>query len=209
VALVLNRKQSVWLGVGLLLTFFGVSALVISGKGSGGIPTSKIGLSKESVEGAATPVAEGTPSQGGGIVLNDFQRSLVKDGKVVWEITGKRGRYLPGSAGAQIDEPRLAVSSAEGAPLAISAGRAELTLSGTELVSADLFDNVMLSKGDTTVKTSKATFVHKDNKVTVPVGVEIENDVVKISGDRLTADLTTQEFTVEGAVHSVVKPRTK
>jgi LPS export ABC transporter protein LptC len=210
VATSLTKKQSLWLGVGLLAVFFIGSAVTISFRSSRSIPVSASGLTKESVEGL-TVTSPSPPTDGSaGFVLNDFHRSLVRDGKTVWEIFGTKGRYSPATGSAEVEKPNLTLSTKEGDTATLTAGRAVLELSGADLSKADLFDDVVVHyKDKTTLKTSKAIYTKANNSVLVPVYVEIENDVMFISGETLTADLETRHFTMEGGVKSVIKPRVK
>ncbi len=151
-----------------------------------------------------------TSSQGGSaFVLNEFQRSLVQDGKTVWEILGRRGNYDPATSSAAVEEPKLTLSTQSGEPAILTAGRAVLTMSGPNLVKADLYDRVVLVYQDnTTLRTTRATYNKETEMVDIPVFVEIENDVVFVSGERLSGNLITQDFTLTGGVRSVIKPRT-
>lgn len=207
----LTRKQSIWIGVGLLTSFFVGSAFLIRYQNANHIPIASSNLTKESVEGAVTPSAETTPGgEGAGFVLNDFHRSLVRDGRTVWEIFGQRGRYAPGNNLAEIEKPRLSLTSKTGDHVLLTAGRAVLTLRGNELEKADLFDDVVMHyKDDTTLKTSMAYYSKITNSVLIPVYLEIENEGVLTSGSRLTADLEKREFIIDDGVKSIIKPREK
>ena len=207
-ALNVSRKQSLWIGIGLLGTFFIVSGVIVSVRSAGRIPKSTTGLTKEGVTGEESNPSATTGNESAGFVLNDFHRSLVRDGRTVWEIFGARGKYSPGNANAEVEKPRLTLSTKSGDTATLTAGRAVLSLSGADLSQADLFDDVVVHyKDKTTLRTTRATYTKSSNSVLVPVHVEIENDVVFISGSRLTGNLDLQEFTIDGGVTSVIKPK--
>lgn len=211
-AIFLTRKQSITLGVGLLGAFFLVSALLVSSNTAKRVPSSATTLTKESVGGTLPEGTEattsGTPGIGSAFVLNEFKRNLVRDGKVVWEIVGKKGEYAPGSNVAEIQSPELTMSTQNGDPAFLSAGRALLTMNGAELAKADLFDDVLLRyKNETTLRTSRASYDKSTETVTVPVHVEIENGTGTTSGDSLVGNIITKEFTIEGGVRTVIKPQ--
>lgn len=205
----------IW-GLGLLGAFFLISGLIIYERNKPRISTQKELLTKELVEGLQTPMPQASPSiaetpgSGLGFVLNEFHRSLVRDGKTVWEIFGKRGTYIALANKAHIDEPDLTVTRENGDKIHLTAGRADLSLSGTELTTADLFDNVVVRyKGDTTVKTSRATYDQKAGRVDIPVPVELDSPMFSLKGNRLTALLEPQEITITEGVKSTIKPRTR
>jgi LPS export ABC transporter protein LptC len=213
VPLRVTRKQSITLGLGLLGAFFALSVGIIINQSSSRIPASA-SLSKEEIEGAAAPPVEtplspnSTPAPAAGFVLNEFHRSLVRDGKTLWEVFGKKGRYNPLGNVAEVEEPRLTVSRKEDGNATLSASRAVLTLSGTELAGAELFENVVVTyKDDTTLRTSHAIFDQATNTVQIPTRVEIDSKMLLITGSALDADLNAQEFKITKGVKTVIKPR--
>jgi LPS export ABC transporter protein LptC len=215
VPLSLTRKQSIWLGLGLLGLFFAASALTIYSRNQVRMPSSATLLTKESVEGLAqTPLAPPnsnqtpSPSNGLGFVLNDFHRSLIRDGKTIWEIRGVRGQYNALQNSATIAKPDLTVNRENGDRIKLNAERAELGLSGTQLNTAELFDNVVaIYKGDTTIKTSYAKYNESEGRVEVPVPVELDSPMFALKGNKLVALLDAQQVYITGGVTSVIKPR--
>lgn len=208
-AIILTRKQSITLGIGLLGLFFLVSVSLVVWNSSKRVPTSSSTLTRESI-GSTLPESVGTAASGVGsaFVLNQFKRNLVKDGKVVWEIVGQKGEFSPGSNVAEIQSPELTLATKNGDPATVTAGKAVLTMNGTELGKADLFDNVILRyKNDTTLRTSKATYDKATETVSVPVYVEIENGTGFTSGNSLVGNIVTREFTLEGGVKTVIQPQ--
>lgn len=210
----LTRKQSMRLGLGLLATFFIASGVTIYRRNSSRVPTTSSSLTKEAIEGpiTTTPGASDTPAAGSGVgfVLNDFHRSLVRDGKTVWEIHGARGQYDPLNSKAQIEKPDLNVVRDNGDTVHLTAERANLLLSGTQLSSAELYDNVVVVyKGNTTLKTSKAFYDEQLGKVTIPVPLELDSPMFSLKGNRLEALLDPQEIVVSNGVQSTIKPRKK
>lgn len=197
------------LGLGLLGAFFIGSGFVIYFHNSARIPPSASTLNREAIEGMSP--ASGTPSGSAiGFVLNEFHRSSVKDGKVAWEIFGKKGRYDPVNNNAEVDQPRLMVNRPNGDTVNLTAGTAHLQLSGTELLGAELIDNVLvIYKGETTIKTAKAIYKKDTETVEIPNPVEVENPLFSLRGQKLFAKLNDQEFTMTNGVTTTLKPRKK
>lgn len=205
-----------WLGLGLLGAFFFASSLIIYERNQSRIPSSSEGLSKEAIEGVSpltSPASNvtGTPTTGGvGFVLNQFHRSLVRDGKIVWEVYGKRGSYDAPNNIVRVEEPDLTVNQKNGDTIKLTAGRADLSLVGTELSTADLFDRiVVVYKGETTVKAERATYNKATGQIDIPVPVELDGPMFNLKGNKLTALTESQEITISGGVHSVIKPRVR
>ncbi len=210
-AIILTRKQSIILGIGLLGLFFLVSVSLVMWNSSKRVPMSSTALTRESI-GSTLPEGTGTPSSGAGsaFILNEFKRNLVKDGKVVWEIVGQKGEFSPGSNVAEIQSPELTLTTKSGDPATVTAGKAVLTMNGSDLGKADLFDNVILRyKNDTTLRTNQASYDKSTETVSVPVYVEIENGTGFTSGNSLVGNIVTKEFTLEGGVKTVIQPQEK
>jgi LPS export ABC transporter protein LptC len=147
---------------------------------------------------------------GVGFSLNEFHRSLVKDGKTVWEIRGQHGNYDPSQAQAMIDKPDLNLTRDNGDTIHLTAEKADLTLSGTQLSAAELIDNVVaVYNKDTTVTTTRAIYNEKEGTVIVPVPVNLDSPMFALTGNRLLAKLDSQEIFITNGVTSVIKPRKK
>lgn len=221
-ALHLTRKQSLWLGLGCLGAFFLASSITIYRRNSARVPSHagaahSGALSREAIEGPVTPSATSseittsqTPTAGLGFVLNEFHRSLVKDGKTLWEIKGERGKYDPLQSKAQITKPDLNVVRENGDTIHLTADRADLELSGTQLSSAELFDNVVaVYKGNTTVTTSRAIYREAEGTVEIPVPVKLDSPMFELTGNKLFAKLDSQEIFISNGVTSTIKPKKK
>lgn len=195
------------LGLGLLGAFFVASGIAIHFHNSARIPPSS-SLSPKDIEGGVPPSSSTPGGSSIGFVMNEFHRSSVKDGKLVWEIFGKKGRYNAGSNTAEVDEPRLTVVRDNGDTVTLNAKRAELALSGAELLKAELFEDVVVVyKGDTTIKTQHAVYEKATEIVEIPTPVEVESPLFTIKGQRLKGNVSSQEIIMTNGVKSTFKPR--
>jgi len=210
VPIILTRKKSLILGLGLLGAFFLTSGVVIYVHNSARTPPSASSLSRESVEGPQGLTISQTPNSAIGFVLNDFHRSAVKDGKIVWEIFGSKGRYDAGQNRAEVENPRLNVNRENGETINLTAKRAELTLTGTELLRAELFDDVVVvHKGETTITTDRAIYIKETETVEIPNYVKVENPLFSIYGNRLDGNVEKQEIHISNGVKTTFKARKK
>jgi LPS export ABC transporter protein LptC len=197
------------LGLGLLGAFFIGSGVIIYYHNSARTPPSSSSLNREAIEGMA-PTSATPGASAVGFVLNEFHRSSVKDGKVAWEIFGKRGRYDALNNNAEVEQPRLTVNRPNGDTVNLTAGKANLQLSGTELLGAELIDHVLvIFKGETTITTSKAIYKKDTETVEIPNPVEVENPLFSLRGQKLFGKLNDQEFTMTNGVKTTLKPRKK
>ena len=208
--IILTRKKSLVLGLGLLGSFFAVSGIVISIHNSARTPTSNASLNRATIEGESGLSPSQTPGAGIGFVLNDFHRSAVRNGKIVWEIFGKKGRYDAGKNRAEIDEPIVNVNRDNGDTVNLTAKRADIELTGTEILKAELFDDVVvIHNKETTIKTDLAIYVKATETIDMPNYVQVENPIFTISGKKLHGNITDQTIEITNGVKSTFKPRLK
>jgi LPS export ABC transporter protein LptC len=210
VALILTRKQSMRLGLGLLAAFFIGSGAIIYSKNASNIPASSETPTQLTTENITTPSPKEPQPIGLGFVLNDFHRSLERDGKVVWDIVGKRGQYNALTNSARIEEARLIVVQADGELVTLTAKHADLILSGTELTRAELSDDVVvIYKDNTTLTTSRAIYEEKTGRVEIPVPLVLENPMFTLTGKQAVALVESQDVTISNGVKTMIKPRKK
>ena len=208
--IILTRKKSMVLGLGLLASFFVISGVVISLHNSARTPTSRDSLNRASIEGETGLTLSQTPGAGIGFVLNDFHRSAVRNGKIVWEIFGKKGRYDAGKNRAEIEEPRLNVNRDNGDTVNLTAKRADVELTGTEILKAELFDDVVVVHNkETTIKTDRAIYVKATETIDMPNYVQVENPIFTIFGKKLHGNITDQTIEITNGVKSTFKARHK
>ena len=209
-ALILTRKQSMRLGLGLLAAFFIGSGAIIYSKNASHIPASSETPAQVTTENISTPSPKEPQPIGIGFVLNDFHRSLERDGKVVWDIVGKRGQYNALANSARIEQARLIVVQADGELVTLTAKHAELLLSGTELTRAELSDDVVvIYKDNTTLTTSRAIYEQKTGRVEIPVPLVLENPMFTLTGKQAVALVESQDVTISNGVKTMIKPRKK
>lgn len=200
-AIVLSRKQSMILGLGLLIAFFVISGIIITIKNRQTISIPSASLDKSDNQ---------TTEHGLGFTLDNFHRSLVRDGKKLWDIKGVSGSYQVSSNTASIISPDLTVNRPSGERANIRASKALLTLTGSELTKAELFENVLVTYQEKTVlKTSRATFDNQASELFLPDKFFLTNPLFSLEADTLRGSLETQEFVASGGVKSIIQPQGK
>jgi LPS export ABC transporter protein LptC len=212
VALYITRRQSFILGLGLLGTFFLVSGGIVYSRNKSRVLASS--LNRATIEGVATPIPQvvqpqGTPaSNTSGFVLNEFHRSFVKDGKMIWEVFGKRGQYAPGSNVATIEEPVLTYRDQQRGDIRVASKLAELTITLTDITKAVLSEKVVITgKDGATLKTNRAIYDRVTNTVDIPAPFELDHPAFRLLGATLQAKVEAQELKVTGGVHTTLKPK--
>lgn len=194
----LSRRHSFMISGAVLIIFFSGVFLIQSLK-KGGV---KI----------ATPVGDATLSigeDGPKAVLENFDRSESKNGKLLWRIKAKKGELLTEKNQATVFEPELTLSRDDAKPVFIQSKKAFLEFGGSNLQKAHLTESVYVTQENPnfTMKAEDAIYDEKAQQLRVPSKVEIDSDSIAITGDSLTGDLQTSTFTVVGNVKSVIKKR--
>jgi len=193
-----NRQTSIFLVLGILAVFFIGGGLLVR--------------TNAPVQPSEKPIPVDTPDISSGeasaFVMNDFHRSETKDGHTMWEIHGSRGQYMPSQNLAKIDNADLVLSRKADEHVHLTAKRAILHLTGTQLTKAELFDDIVVVYNEkTTLKTDQATYDKTNNSISAPGVVNIESETMTITGTELVADLETHEFRLLSKVKTELKPR--
>lgn len=142
------------------------------------------------------------------ITLSSFQRSEIKDGKKVWDITAEKGRHIGEDSQSFLDSPFLTIYNDDGSTTTVKSESATLFHSKDGLEKADLFDKVhVVVNKSLTLDTDKATFFVKNNLVQAPGFVDIKSDGITIKGNQLEGDLNTNIFKILSDVDTVIDPR--
>ncbi len=144
------------------------------------------------------------------LVLNNFERSETKHGKIIWQVHAAQGRYLPGDNRAVLSDATLSVYRNDGSKVVLKAREASLQLSGASLTEAQGFGGVtVIHEGEFTVTTEVASYNRDKSLVLAPGLVKIEASSLQISGHDLELNVETQEMTLKSDVSTFIKPKGK
>lgn len=194
----LTKLQSRILAVGVLVLVFGIGFLLTRTKKEfGTIPTIEV-----------TRDADG--SFDAKVVFGEFQKSEVKDGKKLWEIHAKTGRYSPEKGLADLEFPVVTIYKTSDT-IVLTADKARINLTQTSLNRVDAQGNVVahaLTK-DLTLKTTKALYDKDADTLNCPGHVEITGPQGTLSGDELQGTVDVKDFVLKKNVHTFIKAEVK
>lgn len=213
----LTRKQSITIAAAALIIFMLLSIVYLRQDQQLRATTGQPGQDELQAELAltptpkntnqASPTAKPTGSANTDIIMKRFHRSEIKDGQTLWEIEGAYGQYFPDQQAAEIQQARLQVYREPNRSIILEADRALLTIDGTDLSKAELFDGVTLvDQQGVTATTEQATYDRSTGTLTSPGVVQINSDLVDITGRILEADVDEQIFHLKRNVESVIRP---
>lgn len=227
----ITKRQSQLIAAAILIAFFTVSFMVMrqSKRNIPGAaePTSELPqvtaapqatlTSEPAVDGAA-PSATTTPAPGSSagmsipVVLKEFKRSEVKDGRILWEVEATRGVYLPLQSQADLEQAQLHLHKEDGSSLKLSSQRAKVRFNGQSLGAVELSGNVQAWRSEQgrtpiTMQTERAAYDAAASQVTSDAAVEITGDLFVVTGNGLEADTEKQIIKILSNVHSVITPR--
>lgn len=213
----LTRSQSLVVAIGTLAVFFLIVGVVVREERKE-IPSlspqdrARLAIRDESARN--TQQAGGVQQQGSSaqeqslFVLDNFERSEVRDGRKTWEVKAREGHYMPGSSSALVKDAKLWVYQKDGDIVSIAAREATLYLNGTELTRAETRGDVVVMKNDDmTLTTDVAVFDKAANTVQAPGLVRIVTEAMDVEGVGMLVDVSGQEVKLLGNVSTLVKPK--
>ncbi|MDC0358064.1 LPS export ABC transporter periplasmic protein LptC [Oligoflexia bacterium] len=218
----LTKSQSRVLAVSILALFFIVAAVFIYGtkpRPSDNFSTATAPQTPTSTKDPEPPATKTLanmvkPKDGdqensdSTFALKDFHRSEIKDGKIVWEVTGSNARFFPETNTVHIDNGEFFFFSEKKEPVRLSAGQAVLHLQGSSLNKAEATGGVKLNYDDRVIiNTDEATYFLADNYISADGAVTINHKLIDTKGRGLHANLITREMKLLRKVKSVIKPR--
>ncbi len=214
-AIYLTRKHSLILGISLIALFF-VAGIFMLYKSNTSQAKSITAISHEKKDKSADltdvkevvqPVAEKLDPTAP-VVLNKFHRNQIRDGKKLWEVLAEKGKYLPGSNNAELDEAELFLFRKDGSKVHLTAQKALLNFSGTDLSQAKVSGKVLMIYNDKVqMRTEDATYDKVASTVIVPGEVSILTDNIEVSGKDLLVDIEKQEMLLRKDVSTIIQPR--
>lgn len=170
--------------------------------------TSEQPQQKESVE-PVIPNSHELPAgdKSSRFMLQNFQRSEVKDGRKLWEIIAPSGQYNPEQHSASVQNPSLSVYKKDGKRIELTAESAELRFEGMGLAWAKALKAVHINYADQlSLDGNSAIYDKTNNLVTSDEPVTIKTERLLVSGDILKANLETQEIQIKKNVKTTILP---
>ena len=225
----ISRRQSIILAVGTLVLFFvggilfmqrerriitqpveatgPVGATPAADTAASDTAASDTAASETPAPAVTAGLSAGTPTADSAFTLNNFQRSEIKDGRTVWEVSAVQGQYFPAEDLARLKEANLLVHRKSGELVRLTAAEAVLHLKGPTLERAVVRGQVrIVQNDDTTLTTEEATWDRGANLVTAPGPVRVESRRLSLRGSGLRADLEREIFSLTSNVETVLKP---
>lgn len=192
--MIISRKKSRVIAFALLGLFFVVSVGIIKGRGSAVLSNIPV------------PALEGGSAK---VVMSDFHRSEVRDGKKLWEIRASQGEFFPTENRIHVNKPDLTVYREE-KQVSLAAEQADIQLEGSSVDKARVSGAVrVVYNQNTVIETGEATWHQKQQKVEAPGAVKLSNEMLDVEGEDLTVHLERNELFLNRRVRSVIKPRAK
>ena len=142
------------------------------------------------------------------LTLDNFHRSEIRDGKKHWEIKARRAIFDPKTGKTTVESAEVWLYRDNGDIVYLTSKDAHLLLESGIFKEAHLLTDITLKVNDEmTLTANKAHYNHEKQTVEVPGHVTITGEMYTITGKRLLADLTTEEFTLVKDVKSVITPK--
>ena len=198
----ITKKQSLYLGFGIIILFFVSSVLMLNQSTSVVTEQSsqQVDTKQEEQKARFDPAIP--------VTLNEFHRSETKEGRKVWEVTALTGRYFPQSNSADLEKAKIFVYKKDDSVVELQAEKAKLFLDGASLKQAEVSQGVKVNyDGKLFITTDNASYDHSREEVTAPGLVTLESENMTVTGEDLLAKINTKEFELRQNVSTTVKPR--
>ncbi len=198
----LSKKQSIKLTILILIIFFTLSIVSIKMNEESNINSNNNKNDKSLMDSISI-------TKDAQIVLNNFKRSSMKDGKKQWEIIAEKGRLDPITKKTFLTNTKLSLFTNDRL-IKLEASKALLTFSGNDLLSAKLSKNIKLNfNNELYLETEKALFDKKNDVVTTSSPVKITTEFITITGDSMTVKITDRIININKNVSSVITGKKK
>lgn len=196
----LSKKQSIKLTIAILVIFFTLSIISIK-------LNEEKGRQTQDINEASGEFNDFTISKNAEIILNNFERSSMKNGKKEWEVISKKGTINPITKKAILEDTELSLFSKDKI-VKLKANHAKMEFVGNELGNAKLKGNIELNiNNELILNTETAYYNKKDGIVTTKSPVKIDTEFVTITGDSMKVEIDNQIVTIKKNVISVIKPK--
>ena len=196
----LSKKQSIKLTIAILVIFFTLSIISIK-------LNEEKGRQTQDINEASGEFNDFTISKNAEIILNNFERSSMKNGKKEWEVISKKGTINPITKKATLEDTELSLFSKDKI-VKLKANHATMEFVGNELGNAKLKGNIELNiNNELILNTETAYYNKKDGIVTTKSPVKIDTEFVTITGDSMKVEIDNQIVTINKNVISVIKPK--
>ncbi|MGI6523859.1 MAG: LPS export ABC transporter periplasmic protein LptC [Bdellovibrionota bacterium] len=194
----LTRKQSLILSGCVIICFFLVAGFLHKANQSYNLPP------PPAEQTLSEKIASAMPDSDIELVMGKFHRSETKDGKKLWEVMSKEGRYNPTEQTAQLLEAQLWFYQKDGDVITVTSEKANITIKDAKLEDVKLSDNVIITLNDIKLTTNRARMAGDDQTVTTPGEITIEKPGLILKGKKLRANLGTKEFLLEKDVSTTI-----
>ena len=196
----LSKKQSIKLTIAILVIFFTLSIISIK-------LNEEKGRQTQDINEASGEFNDFTISKNAEIILNNFERSSMKNGEKEWEVISKKGTINPITKKATLEDTELSLFSKDKI-VKLKADHAKMEFVGNELGNAKLKGNIELNiNNELILNTETAYYNKKGGVVTTKSPVKIDTEFVTITGDSMKVEIDNQIVTINKNVISVIKPK--
>lgn len=196
----LSKKQSIQLTILILAIFFTLSIISIKLNEEKGHNAADINASDNSLNSLSI-------SKDAQIILNNFERSSMKNGKKEWEVIAKKGKIDPITKKASLDDTKLSLFSKDKL-VTLKAKKANIDFEGNELSYAKLKNDIELNfNNELTLKTQKAYYDKKDGIVKTKSPVKIDTEFATITGDSMKVYIDSQKVKISKNVVTIITPK--
>lgn len=140
------------------------------------------------------------------VQVKNFHRSMIEDGRKIWEVKGDEATYFKTEERAVIRRPRLVFHQEDGRTLEATSSEGKVFLPGGRLERAVLEGPVEVIYQAAQFRADRLIYFHADNRVVCPGKVWGTAGGVEFEGDSMTYSLTHETVKLRGNVRTTFHP---
>ena len=142
------------------------------------------------------------------VVFGAFKKSEEKDGKKLWEITARVGKFHPTTGLAELQDSEVHLLKGEDT-ITMNSDTALITLKGSELEKVEATGNVVIHSAvrETTMYTDSLLYNKEDDTVFSKDFVRVVSPDMEISGTGLKGNTALKNFTLKENVSTTVQAK--
>jgi len=138
------------------------------------------------------------------VVFGAFQKSEVKDGKKIWEITAKVGKFHTTTGVAELQDTDVSLLK-EADTITIHAAQALITLTGNDLKKIEARGDVVIhsQEKNTTIYTDSLLYDRATDRLTTPDPVRVVSPDIELQGSGLEGNTALKQFSLARDVKTI------
>lgn len=139
--------------------------------------------------------------------VNNFHRSMVENGRKVWEVSGDEAVYLKEDARAVIQRPKVIFYQDNGDVIHARSREGQLFLADGDIERIQLQGDVEVLYRDLQFQTEKLIYLYGKDRVISPGRITLTLDGAKVEGTGMEMSISEERMELQRQVRTTIYPQ--